>query len=557
MKKLLSSYSIIVLLVCVLSSPIVAQAPNTGKDLATALNAEAEKGFKPNEPGAAVIVVKDGQVVFRKGYGMANLELGVPIEPDMIFRIGSITKQFTAVGTLMLMEQGKLSLSDEITKFLPDYPTQGQKITVEHLLTHTSGIKSYTELPEFWQQQRKDLPLKELIDFFKNKPMDFAPGERWNYNNSAYVLLGAVIEKASGQKYADFVEQHIFAPLGMKQTSFDVTTRIIPRRAVGYQKSGNNYTNAEYLSMSLPHAAGSLISSVDDLAKWDAALYTEKLVKQDSLKRAWAPYVLKNGRQTNYGYGWGISTLQGQRMITHGGGINGFTCDAVRLPDARVYVAILTNRNGGVGNLAQKLAIMTSGKEWREPVAVKLPVAALDKLTGVYQLNEKEEVVVTRQNEALFVEMPRRGKQEVLPLSEAEFFLKLQPSARVSFQRQENGTVSALLIRAGFGPDDEAKRTDKPLSAPKTAVTVDPAVYDRYVGEYELAPNFILTITKENNKLMGQATGQPKFELTPESEMKFSIVQVGAQIEFTVESGKATQLILNQGGRTLPAKKIK
>jgi hypothetical protein len=309
--------------------------------------------------------------------------------------------------------------------------------------------------------------------------------------------------------------------------------------------------------MSLPHAAGSLISSVDDLAKWDAALYTEKLVKQDSLKRAWTSYVLKNGRPTNYGYGWGINTVQGQRMITHGGGINGFTCDAVRLPDARVYVAILTNRNGGVGNLAQRLAVLASGKEWREPVAVKVPVAALDKLTGVYQLNEKDEVVVTRQNEALFIEMPRRGKQEVLALSETEFFLKVQPSARVSFQRQENGTISALLIRAGSGPDDEAKRTDKPLPAAKAPVAVDPAVYDRYVGEYEIAPNLILTITKEDNKLMGQPTGQRKVELTPESETKFAVTQVGAQIEFTVENGKVTQLTFYQGGRTTPAKKIK
>jgi CubicO group peptidase (beta-lactamase class C family) len=189
MKRFLSGYFIITLLVIALSSMVAAQAPNANNDLAAALNAEAEKSFKPNEPGAAVIVVKDGQVISRKGYGMANLELGVPIEPDMIFRIGSITKQFTTVAVLMLMEQGKLSLSDEITKFLPDYPTQGHKITVEHLLTHTSGIKSYTELPEFGQQMRKDLPLKELIDVFKNKPMDFAPGERWNYNNSAFVLL--------------------------------------------------------------------------------------------------------------------------------------------------------------------------------------------------------------------------------------------------------------------------------------------------------------------------------------------------------------------------------
>src|SRR5262245_36905600 len=186
-------------------SPGWAQSPGAPtKDLETAINEVLEKSFKPNEPGAAVIVVKDGRVIFRKGYGMANLELGVPVEPDMIFRIGSVTKQFTAVAILMLAEQGKLSLNDEITKFLPEYPTQGHKITVEHLLTHTSGIKSYTGLPEWRPLWRKDVTMRELIDLFKDKPMEFAPGERWNYNNSAYVLLGAIIEKVSGQSYADF-----------------------------------------------------------------------------------------------------------------------------------------------------------------------------------------------------------------------------------------------------------------------------------------------------------------------------------------------------------------
>ncbi|MGH8598969.1 MAG: serine hydrolase, partial [Gammaproteobacteria bacterium] len=346
MKKQIRFCAIAGLLLIVLSWSVAAQS-----SLTAAIDEMLAKEFKANEPGAAAIVVKDGKVVFRKGYGMANLELGVAIEPDMIFRIGSVTKQFTAVATLMLAEQGKLSLTDEITKFLPDYPTQGRKITIEHLLTHTSGIVSYTGLPEWRPQMRKDVTLDEMIAVFKDKPMEFAPGERWNYNNSGYVLLGAVIEKASGMKYADFVEKNIFAPLGMKRSFYDSTSRIIPRRAAGYSKGKDGYVNAEYLSMSWPHAAGSLISTVDDLALWDAALYTDKIVKQESLKRAWKAFPLNDGRPAKYGYGWGLSTMEGHPAIGHGGGINGFTCDALRLPDDRVYVAILTNRDAGTGNL--------------------------------------------------------------------------------------------------------------------------------------------------------------------------------------------------------------
>jgi D-alanyl-D-alanine carboxypeptidase len=465
MKRFCSNYLAAILLLVALTVQATAQAPASG-NLTSAINQEMEKMFKANEPGAAVIVVRDGQVVFRKGYGMANMELGVAIEPDMIFRIGSITKQFTAVSILMLVEQGKLSLSDEITKFLPDYPTQGHKITVEHLLTHTSGIKSYTGMAEWRPQWRKDLKLTELIDIFKNQPMEFAPGAKWNYNNSAYVLLGAIIEKLSGQSYGDFVEKNIFAPLGMKQSFYDNTQRIIPRRAAGYSRNGGNYVNAEYLSMSHPHAAGSLMSTVDDLTKWDAALYTEKLVKQASLKKAWTAFVLNDGKPTTYGYGWGVNTLQGMQMITHSGGINGFTCDAVRLPESKIYVAILTNREGGAGNLTKKFAVLASGKEWEEPVA-------------------------------------------------------------------------------------------KPAAPAAPVAKVDPALFDRLTGDYELMPNFILTITKEGDKLMGQATGQSKLELQPESATKFNVPQAGAVVEFAIENDKATSLTLHQGGQKLPAKKIK
>lgn len=488
---------LLVSLLLALVLPAMAQTP-ARKDLNVAINELLAETFKPNEPGAAVIVIKDGQTVFRKGYGMANLELGVPIEPDMIFRIGSVTKQFTAVAVLMLAEQGKLALSDEITKFLPDYPTQGRKITVEHLLTHTSGIKSYTDLPEFLQQMRKDLSLKELIDFFKNKPMDFAPGDNWHYNNSGFVLLGAIIEKTSGQKYADFIEKSIFAPLGMRHSFYDSTQRIIPRRAAGYGKTKDGYANAEYLSMNLPHAAGSLISSVDDLALWDAALYTEKLVKQESLRRAWTPYKLNNGKPTGYGYGWGFSTIEGQRVIGHAGGINGFTCDTLRLPDARVYVAILTNRNTGTANLTQKVALLAIGKELRDPVAIKLPSATLDKYAGVYQLNEKEEATVTRQNDALFFSRPQISRVEIQPISETEFFIKRSPDMRLSFQRQENGAITGFIFRPGFGPDDEAKKTDKPLPTPKENAKADLATYDRYAGEYELGPGFVITVNNSS-----------------------------------------------------------
>ena len=552
---LLTPSLILVLGLASLATAQPAKAP--GENLAATINELLTQTYKPDEPGAAVIVVKDGKVLFRKGYGMANLELGVPVEPDMVFRLGSLTKQFTAVGILMLAEQGKLSLSDEITRFLPDYPTKGHKITVEHLLNHTSGIKSYTSMPEWLPLWRKDTTVKELIDLFKDQPMDFAPGEKWSYNNSGYFLLGAIIEKASGQTYQDFVEKNIFAPLGMKHSYYDNTSRIIPRRVTGYSKGSEGYRNAAYLSMFQPFAAGSLISSVDDLALWDAALYSDKLVKQESLKRAWTASLLTNKRPAHYGYGWALSSYQDRTLIEHSGGINGFATYAVRVPEERTYVAILTNRDWmSPGLVAFKIAALTIGKPFNDPVAITLTPAQLDQYVGVYQLDEKDEVIVRRDGEKLFASFPGGGRSEIVPSSETDFFVK-DSRARLSFTKTTSG-VTALAIRGRSGTDQEAQKTAKPLPAARQAIALDSAVYDGYVGEYEINPSLSLVITKEGNKLMAQATGQPKLELFPESPTKFFVKEAPIDIEFVVDaSGKATSVVLHQGGRQVPARKIK
>ncbi len=558
-KRLLSALALTVLL-GLSSSGIAQSAGASDKDLATAINEILTQTYKSNEPGASVVVVKDGKVIFRKGYGMANLELGVPVEPDMIFRLGSVTKQFTAVAILMLAEQGKLSLDEDITKFLPDYPAKTQRVTVEQLLNHTSGIKSYTSLPEWLLMWRKDTELNELIGLFKDKPTDFAPGERWSYNNSGYVLLGAIIEKASGQSYQDFIEKNIFQRLGMAHSFYDNTARVIPRRVTGYSKGKDGYINAPYLSMTQPHAAGALAPSVDDLALWDAALYTDKLVKQETLKRAWTPAKLTNGKLTHYGFGWAMNSYEGHTVIEHGGGINGFSTYALRMPDDRVFVAALTNKDsGGPGpaRVVLKIAALTVGEPYREPTVINLAPSALDNYIGVYQLSEKEEAIIRREGEKLFVSFPGAGKTEINPSSETEFFIK-DSRSRLNFTRNAGGLVTGFVLTGSSGPDQEATKTTKSLPAERQAIVLDWAVYDGYVGEYEIAPSFSLTITKEGSKLRAQASGQPKLELFPESPTKFFVKEASIQIEFVVDgSGKATSLVLHQGGRQLPAKRIK
>jgi D-alanyl-D-alanine carboxypeptidase len=545
----------------VLFGNILQAAPQAPAPLAAQLDQLLSSVYKAGEPGAALLIMKDGKVLVRKAYGMADLELGIPLEPDMVFRIGSMTKQFTAVSILILMEQGKLALTDPITKFLPDYPTQGRVITVEHLLTHTSGIQSYTDMESWLPLMRKDMSLTELIGIFKDQPMQFAPGERWRYNNSGYILLGAIIEKIAGTTYETFLQKNIFDPLGLKHTSYGSSTRVIPRRIPGYGPGpSGTFANAAYISMTQPYAAGSLLSSVDDLAAWNEALLSGKLIKRATLERAWMPYKLADGTTTGYGYGWGIRTYEGHRMIEHGGGIPGFTSDGILFPEDRVCVIMLTN--SGVpgrtpGPFAFKAAALALAKPYREPQAVPVPAADLAPLAGVYLDAFKQEFTVRVNGEVVTVSGPDISPSRIFPLSPSLFFLP-DSTARVEFKRGPKGDPLEVVFNPGMGPALRFVRSAKPLPGARTSISLDPKIFDKYAGEYELTPGFTIKFFRDGDKFMTQATGQGPAEIFPESPTKFFLKVVDGQVEFTLDpSGAVTGMVLTQGGRRLPAKKIK
>ena len=386
--------------------------------------------FKPEEPGAAVIVVRDGTTIFRKGYGTANVELGVPIRPDMVFRLGSITKQFTAVAILMLADRSKLSLQDRISKYIPRYPMHGHKITIEHLLTHTSGIKDFTSMPEFHQEAKEDKSVIDHIALFKDQPMVFAPGERHEYNNSGYFLLGAIIENITGQTYEEFLQRNIFDKLGMNNTYYDLPSKIIPGRVCGYSKGTDGIQNASYISMTRPYAGGSLASSVDDLAKWDAALYTNKLLKQSTRKKAWTPYRLSDGNTISYGYGWAISPYHDHTIIQHGGGISGFINYAIRVPEKRVYVAVLTNSLNPAAQpryISLKLAALAIDEPLQDPVAISLSKSTLQQFAGQYTVinNPMLTISVKCKGNQLYAQFaPGAPPIEIYPHTPSAFFMK-------------------------------------------------------------------------------------------------------------------------------------
>jgi D-alanyl-D-alanine carboxypeptidase len=431
-------------------------------DPTTQIDALLQAAYQPDEPGAAVIAVKDRRPVFRSAYGMANLELGVPLAPDMVFRLASITKQFTAVAILMLMEQGRLALQDPITRFLPDYPTHDHAITIEHLLTHTSGIRSYTDMPEWPPLWRKDFTTQELIDFFKYQPMQSAPGKRWAYNNSGYHLLGAIIEQVSGQSYEQFVQQHIFEPLSMRQSYYDHPTRIIPKRVAGYQKEPDGYANAEYLSMTQPYAAGALASTVDDLAQWDAALSRGALLRPETLERAWTPYRLADGSLTGYGYGWMIGEWQGRRTMEHSGGIHGFGTYALRMPAEGLFVAILSNNPGAASRelLTLKIAGLLIGQPYQEPTPIALDAQEYARLAGHYRSATGGDWTITSSDNSLLAQEAGGDQITLQPVSDSEFFMQDMPLQRLVFTFGAAGAVTGLEWRGRFGSPIEASRTE-------------------------------------------------------------------------------------------------
>ena len=319
-----------------------AQVPTASNDLPSRIDSILHAQFAPGGPGYAILIARGGETIYENASGYANLELDTPLRTDHVFRVASLTKQFTAVAILQLVEQNKVDLQGNITRFFPDFPQRG--ITVEHLLTHTSGIPDFTKMPSFTAEiARQGLTVKQQIEWFKHEPLDFEPGSAYGYSNSGYALLGRIIEVVSGLSYAAYMKQFIFDPLGLDQTYYNQDATIIPGRAQGYSQSDGSYINAAYVNDMLPYASGALLSTIGDLYTWNQALVSGEVVNSALLTQAQSPYTLRDGTNNGYGYGWGLGILNDQPVVSHSGAINGFLSDALYFPEIDVFIVVLTN----------------------------------------------------------------------------------------------------------------------------------------------------------------------------------------------------------------------
>ncbi|HVX27865.1 MAG TPA: serine hydrolase [Parafilimonas sp.] len=425
---------------------------NAQSDLPIQLDSLISSTYKSISPGCVVLVAKNDSIIYKKAFGVANIELNVPMKPDMIFRLGSITKQYTAVSILQLVEQGKISLQDSIQKFIKDFPYKGHTITIENLLTHTSGIVDYEVLNfPIPTAIRVDFPPKQIIDSLSKLPLDFTPSSQFHYSNSNYFLLAYIIEQVSGKSYQDYLAENIFKPAGLTNTFYDSPTEIIPNRINGYAKYNGKYFNAGYISMSQVYGAGALVSNVDDMFKWHEALYNYKLIKKETLEKACTPFMLSDGTKSTYGYGWFIKNRNDYTSIEHAGGIDGFQSDEIYLPDQNIFIATLYNSLNEGGDdpafmaLDNDIATLSVGKKLEHEIEVDSNI--LKQYVGQYDFDKKHHAYITLENGQLQIEAPQGGLPKV-PLfakSENVFFLKII-AAEVEFAKDENGKISQMII---------------------------------------------------------------------------------------------------------------
>jgi CubicO group peptidase (beta-lactamase class C family) len=544
----------LVLLLClfqVIGSPFDGLTQDLGKHFDLLLEAK----LSDESPGGTALVVKEGKVLYRKSFGVADLESGIPMNAEHIFRIGSITKQFTACALMRLAEQGTLSLQDSIIRFIKDYPTHGNAITIEHLLTHTSGIKNITGMPAWTLEvQRKDFTPKALVDFFKDEPLDFVPGSTYRYSNSNYILLGHIIELATGTTYIEYLNQNFFQPLGMVHTSYDNFSAIVNNRAKGYKRKSGQYEHADFLNMTQPFSAGALLSNTHDLYTWYNAVMNNKVISKESLEKAQTPFRLSNGELTNYGYGWELGNIQGSRSVKHGGKINGFVTYSIYLPDEKVFVSILSNCDctSELETIASKIAAMTIGKPYDWP-SIQLNENVLQLYEGVYQSKTKDEQIVSLEDKRLLYYSPKRIKSELTPFAKDKFHIK-NTLITIVFSRDKKGEIISFTTQSPEGSSTWF-RTDREVTK-RQAIKIPENTLNQYVGRYQLGAGYFMII-KEDAKLYGKAPGenQVRQEILPFDNHQFFAKDLDAQIRFNVDGqGKVTSLTIIQNGEKTAAK---
>lgn len=569
---------------------VVLATPAAAQSAADRIDALVSKYHEHKLFNGAVLVAEDGEAVYKRGFGDAVMEFDVPVTPATKFRIGSVTKQFTAALVLQLVEEGNIDLQAPITAYLPEYPAaQGDRVTIHQLLTHTSGIPSYTALPGFMGGPVRDPfePADSLLSLVSSLELEFEPGARWSYNNSGYHILGVILERVTGKPYDRLLRERILDPLGLEGTGYDHYDDVIELRALGYERIPGGYAHAPYLDTSVPYAEGMMYSTVEDLLKWDQALYGAGPFRDPATKELYfAPHSpIAGPTGAWYAYGWfrrpvaaGPDTVQ---LIEHGGGIFGFTTGFWRIPEERRTVIAMDNTTGE--HLDEMMTDIVKILHGQDPPAPRQPIS--ERMAGIIEAEGVEAAVAdyralqdtaasaydfdeSELNELGYIYL-RQGDlataTRLFELNVEQFPEASNPYDSLGEAYLEAGDSTRAIanyrksLELNPGNDNARRILAERLGveAEETAVEVPDAALASYVGQYELHPGFLIEITREGSGLYAQATGQNRLELIPLSATEFAVQGIDARIEFPAEAGAvAPSLVLHQGGRDATAPRI-
>lgn len=507
--------------------------------------------YPSDGPGAVILIAQGDQVLFRGARGEADIETRVLLQSDSVFRIGSVTKQFTAAALLTLVDTGRVRLDDPLSDYLPDFP-EGDRITIRQLLNHTSGVRSYFNLPDYITDTiRRDATTDQLVALFEREPLEFEPGARFAYSNSGYALAGAVIEAASGMSWDAYLRQTLFEPLGMTHTGYGHDPAFAARQVSGYSRVDNEITSMRPMSMTQAYAAGALVSNAEDLLIWNRALHEGRVLSEEMYLQMITPVGAASVQEAQYGFGLFDDRVRGERMLWHGGHIFGFRAWLAYVPGPDISVIILENSDAfesiEIAHLGRRLAAIAMGRPYPEMTPISVEMWALAAAEGVYRFEDEVRRTLRIVEGKLTAQRDSGTRQNLTPIGD-DVFLYPNGFNRLQFERDATGAVSGVRFFAnGDGEGVVGVRTGAPPPE-EAAPQLSRTALERLVGAYA-NDEVALTVVLEGDVLMAQIEGQPAVTLRATSAFLFEVEGAEASVEFSLVDEAVLQLTIRQHGR--------
>ena len=402
--------------------------------------------------GVSVGVARGGRTIHARGYGWADLENRLPAAEETVYKVGSITKQFTAAAIMQLVEDGRVSLDAPITEYLQEFPEHDQEISIRALLNHTAGVRNFTTMERWWSIVGVEMTPEEMVGVFAGEPLDFEPGTAFSYSNSGYILLGVLVERVNGQPYGGYLNEHLFVPLDLPDTSYCDDRALVRNRARGYQLEDGDFANATHVSMSQAYAAGGICSNVGDLLRWLRLLSSGGVVRRQSYEQMVDPATLPGGQRIEYGFGLAGAFVEEHRRIAHLGGMMGFSSYLAYYPDDDLRIVVLTNTEGAASaDLESRIARLLLGLAEQATRDIPLSPDELAGYTGVYDMKLTQVTLTTRDGRLYAViDDPGIDDVELIYQGDQTFQAEGDPQTWIRFEVLEDSAVGFVLTHQGI-----------------------------------------------------------------------------------------------------------